>query len=179
MRLHAHPDYPHAPTLDVEARAARLSGGRLRLDYTLSGPISAVAIPAPVAPIRADQLWQHTCFEVFLRPPESEAYVEFNFSPSGEWAAYRFRTRRSGMAHIMEVDAPACALAVNAAAVVLAVDLDLSRLRDLPADQPWRVALTTIVEASDGSKSFWSLAHPQGKPDFHHTDNFALALERP
>jgi hypothetical protein len=28
----------------------------------------------------------------------------------------------------------------------------------------------------DGTKSYWALAHPQGKPDFHHVDSFALTL---
>jgi len=175
MRLHPHPDYAHDPATRIDASAVR-KGGRLQLRYLLSGTISNIAIPAPTQPARADELWQHTCFEVFLRPPEGDAYVEFNFSPSGLWAAYRFRARRSGMANIAEAEPGAAAVSVSPDLVTLDVVLDLSALPDLPVDAPWRVALTTIVEQVDTTKSFWSLAHPQGKPDFHHVDNFALTL---
>jgi hypothetical protein len=175
MRLYSHPDYPHDPATSVYASVVR-KGGQLQLRYLLSGRIARIAIPAPTQPARADELWQHTCFEVFLRPPEGEAYCEFNFSPSGLWAAYRFRARRSGMANVAEAEPGAAALSVGAGLVTLDLALDLSALPDLPPDAPWRVALTTIVEQADGSKSYWSLAHPQGKPDFHHADNFALIL---
>ena len=31
----------------------------------------------------------------------------------------------------------------------------------------------------DGGISYWALAHPPGKPDFHHPDSFALTLPPP
>jgi 23S rRNA (guanine745-N1)-methyltransferase len=46
-------------------------------------------------------------------------------------------------------------------------------------DGPLRLALTTVVELADGAPgtlSYWALAHPAGKPDFHHRDGFVLAL---
>jgi hypothetical protein len=33
-----------------------------------------------------------------------------------------------------------------------------------------------VIEAADGSLSYWALRHPPGKPDFHHRDAFALEL---
>ena len=175
MRLHPHPDYPHDPATSVDVSAVRASGV-LALRYSLSGTISNIAIPAPTQPARADELWQHTCFEAFVRLPGGEGYAEFNFSPSGQWAAYRFRARRSGMVNIAEAQTPHIALSAYPELVRLDVALDLSALPGLPPEAPWRVALTAIVEQADGTKSFWSLAHPQGKPDFHHADNFALTL---
>jgi hypothetical protein len=52
--------------------------------------------------------------------------------------------------------------------------LDLSRLR--AAGRLWRLGISAIIEEKDGSKSYWALAHPQGKPDFHHADSFVLDL---
>jgi hypothetical protein len=46
----------------------------------------------------------------------------------------------------------------------------------LPAEATWRVGISAIVEEVDGSKSYWALAHPEGKPDFHHADCFTLEL---
>jgi hypothetical protein len=34
------------------------------------------------------------------------------------------------------------------------------------------------VEDVDGILSYWALRHPAGKPDFHHTDAFALQLDK-
>jgi len=36
-----------------------------------------------------------------------------------------------------------------------------------------------VVEELDGSHSYWALRHPPGKPDFHHSDAFALEIQRP
>ena len=54
---------------------------------------------------RADELWQTTCFEAFLRPMGQTGYSEWNFAPSGEWASYAFTDYREGTAEA-EVDAP-------------------------------------------------------------------------
>ena len=53
--------------------------------------------------------------------------------------------------------------------------LDLDRL-GLPEDRPWRAALSAVIEEASGTKSYWALAHPPGKPDFHHSDAFVLDL---
>jgi hypothetical protein len=31
-----------------------------------------------------------------------------------------------------------------------------------------------VIEDQSGGVSYWALAHPPGKPDFHHADGFAL-----
>ena len=40
-----------------------------------------------------------------------------------------------------------------------------------------KLALAAVIEEVDGTKSYWALRHPPGKPDFHHPDCFALTLE--
>jgi hypothetical protein len=68
----------------------RLPAGALHLTYRVEGDIAQLQLPQQKPPARTDGLWRDTCFEAFLRAPGSSAYDEFNFSPSGEWAAYRF-----------------------------------------------------------------------------------------
>ena len=36
----------------------------------------------------------------------------------------------------------------------------------------------SMVEDMDGGLSYWALAHPSAKPDFHHINGFILSLER-
>src|SRR6185369_3516590 len=63
---------------------------QLSLRFVAQGRIERLKIPVIVTAQRTDRLWEHTCFEVFLRQDESANYYEFNFSPSSEWAAYVF-----------------------------------------------------------------------------------------
>ena len=44
---------------------------------------------------------------------------------------------------------------------------------------PWRIGLSAVIEERHGRKSYWALAHPPGKPDFHHDDCFAIELPAP
>ena len=54
----------------------------------------------------------------------------------------------------------------------LAATIDLSGL----PKGVWRVGFSAVIEERDGTMSYWALAHPPGKPDFHHRDCFALEL---
>ena len=46
--------------------------------------------------------------------------------------------------------------------------------RRATSPQPLRLGLAAVIEASDGTRSYWALRHPAGQPDFHHADAFAL-----
>ena len=83
---------PAGLTLEVEARRA---GRALSLEYLLAGPVERVRWPEATARVRTDELWRTTCFEAFVRT--DGGYVEYNLSPSGAWAAYRFDGYREGM----------------------------------------------------------------------------------
>jgi hypothetical protein len=137
------------------------------LSYTLTGDIHALILPAKTEPARADDLWQATCFELFLRG-DGAAYREYNFSPSGEWAAYAFESYREGSR-----DIPAqIAIATDGDAESL--NLTATLVTDL-ADVT-RLALTAVIEERSGHKSFWAITHHAGPPDFHHDACFALRL---
>jgi hypothetical protein len=175
LDLVSHPSTPAGPARAIRAEV-ELRGAALSLTYALGGDLERIRIPPPRAPIRADDLWLHTCFELFLRPAGGEAYFEFNFSPAGEWAAYRFDRYRSGRTEL-EIPAPSIGGREGDALLVLWVTLE-----GLPAHRRWSLGLSAIVEDGEGERSFWALAHPAGDPDFHHPDCFALefpAAERP
>ena len=46
----------------------------------------------------------------------------------------------------------------------------------LPWDRTGELGISAVIEEQDGRLSYWALAHPPGKPDFHHRDCFALRL---
>jgi hypothetical protein len=71
------------------------------------------------------------------------------------------------------VSAPAIAVKTSSALFRLQASFELGQLSDLPRDARWRLGLSALIEDTSGSKSYWALAHPPGKPDFHHPDCFA------
>src|SRR5882724_882520 len=79
-------------SLDVQISVPSL--GILTLAYTLHADMSQVRVGPEGAPGPADHLWKHTCFEVFVQPSGSRGYYEFNFSPTKQWAVYRFDSYR-------------------------------------------------------------------------------------
>jgi len=95
--LRLHPDSLCLAATRIDVDVARSRAGSLLLSYVVTGKIGDLGLPPVTAGARTDELWRHTCFEVFVRPLPGEAYYEFNFAPSTQWAAYRFDGYRSGM----------------------------------------------------------------------------------
>ena len=169
--LKAHPDSA-SPTVSIGTKLMMLGRDVLRIEYALVGELDRIAIPAPVIGDRTDGLWQHSCFEAFMRLP-GEGYVEYNFSPSGNWAAYQFEGYREGMR--AGYPAPYLHVERDDGRVGLTAYVELGRFATFPD----AINLTAVIEETDGTKSYWALAHPAGKPDFHHPDGFVLELPNP
>src|SRR6202008_5007065 len=102
------------------------------------------------------------------RAKPTTAYYELNFAPSTRWAVYRFTGYRSGMRIANEVDTPRLEVQTADAKFGLQASLELDHLADLPGDAPWQIGLSAVIEETSGRKSYWALAHPPGKADFHH-----------
>lgn len=167
-----HPESRCDAVQRIEADIVRRPG-EIALRYVVTGAIDDLRLPATRAPARADELWRHTCFEVFLRIGAGPSYAEFNFAPSTEWAAYRFSSYREGMT-AWELEAPRIDVDARAEGLTLQSTLDLNDAA-FPGDS-WRLGLAAVIEETNGRKSYWALAHPAGRPDFHHSDCFALEL---
>lgn len=170
LTLKCHPETPCGAVRAIEVEVSRSSSG-FYLTYRLTGTIADLAIPAPAASQRRDELWRRTCFEAFLRADGEAGYCEFNFAPSTEWAAYGFGGYRSGM-H----DLPGIAPQIVAESAANRFTLRVTLNPGLPAHLAWHLGLSAVIEEAGGRKSYWALAHPPGAPDFHHEDCFALQL---
>jgi hypothetical protein len=169
--LRLHPDSLCAAATRIEADVACPRPGSLSLSYVMSGRISDLRMPPVVAAARTDELWRHTCFEAFVRPSAGPEYYEFNFSPSTQWAAYRFDSYRSGMRVATEISAPRIEVRSSAETYTLQAALEFDGL-----SSPLHLGLSAVLEETNGRKSYWALAHPPGKADFHHADCFTLVF---
>ena len=160
----------------IEVDVARPRSGTLALRFVVTGGIADLRLPPETAPARTGGLWRRTCFEAFLRPSPGAAYYEFNFAPSTQWAAYRFSGYRSGMSVAGGISAPRIEARSDGGRYELRASLALDRAPGLASDAAWRIGLSAVIEEAGGGLSYWALAHPPGKPDFHHSDCFALEL---
>jgi hypothetical protein len=167
--LKLHPDSRCDAATRIEVYVSRGRTGNLVLRYFVTGTMSDLCLPPVATPTRANELWRHTCFEGFVRA-SGDAYYEFDFSPSTQWAAYKFGGYRDGMSIASEISAPRIEVWSNGASCEMQVSLDL------PSDAAWRLGLAAVIEETNGRLSYWALKHPPGKPDFHHSDCFALKL---
>lgn len=173
VSLTPHPDTPSTAVDRIEVEVERVGEAGLRLDYRVHGDLARLKAPDMTQAGRADGLWKHTCFEAFIRAEGRPGYLEFNFAGL-QWATYRFDAYREGMT---PSSVEPWSIEGSAHGDRVAIEIDPGRMArpDLPAPD-WRVGLSAVIEDADGGISYWALAHPPGKPDFHHPDSFALVL---
>lgn len=170
LELTAHPAFQPAQVTGVSVRWAQLDDRRLMLRYRIDGA-GALVVPAFKGHGRADELWQSTCFELFLYDGEGR-YREFNFSPSGQWAIYSFAGYRNRAENASLRDHPEIKHEQGASVFVQTVFVDPTIL--LGAQ---RAALAAVIEEEGGRPSYWAMAHNGLKPDFHDPFGFRLPLE--
>jgi len=158
--------------IGVEMSRAR---DALLLSYRIEGEVSRLSMPVAGPAQRADDLWQHSCFEAFLRAAGGEGYHEFNFSPSGAWAAYRFAGRRRGR-ESPELTAPRLEVRRGPDWLAMNIQLSLAGIAELAGSIPISAGLTVVIEDERGGLSYWALAHGAALPDFHDPATFTLRL---
>jgi hypothetical protein len=170
---------PNPVVREIEATLAWSQDHALVVTYRLRADTRQLRVPDSAGSRRVNGLWQHTCFEAFVRVKDRPAYFEFNFSPSGEWAAYGFRAYRDGGPLDDAIGAPEISVRKLSDQLELAATIRLAQFLLVQPGMLLRFGLSAVVEASDGTLSYWALCHPAAKPDFHHPDSFALELAVP
>ena len=179
---------PHPTSPDAEAPGQGLVGRLLATMFALpeggavfefrleDSRVAQLAIPAPATPGPADELWKHTCFEVFLCAPGEPGYREYNFSPSGQWAVYGFRAWRERIEDYVPAAQPEILFKQADDGLVLEARVPAELLPVVPAGSDLQVSLAAVVERKDGTLEYWALRHAAAQPDFHARDTFVLIL---
>ena len=190
FELIAHPAHPPARVRSVAARVLSLDVNWCVLRWKVDGAADLV-VPVFAGQGRQDGLWQTTCFELFIKSPSQPAsapdertgelsshaggYCEFNFAPSERWAAYDFASYRSGMASRPMARPPVITPRRGGDALFCDVAIPVETL----PPWPWRYGLTAVLEEGGGVKSYWAIAHPPEKPDFHDPACLGASLAAP
>ncbi|MBC7661032.1 MAG: DOMON-like domain-containing protein [Chitinophagaceae bacterium] len=145
------------------------------IEYRLSGSIDDLVINEKAEhPCFRDELWKHTCFEAFIQDPKSSAYWEFNFSPSRDWAIYRFASYRSRI--VTEGELPfELLIQQERYPRQLIMKVKIKGTPGVKLDGG-RAGLSAVLEHKDDSRSYWALTHLGDKPDFHTIKSFIINL---
>jgi hypothetical protein len=174
-----HPGHPPAAPafklwVNVDRSAAFGRSATLNLFFCVGAPAARFVIPQSTMASRRDELWRTTCFEAFLRQKGAQAYAEWNFAPSLDWASYTFSGRRADMAEAEVVAVPYVRVEDNLTWWALGATIAI------PADAQFDLGLSAVIEEQDGHKSYWALAHPADgvgvPPDFHDPTCFRARL---
>jgi len=170
-----HPATP-APMVRAVDVCVVLADGGMVFHYRLRGDMARLRMPEARVPERRDSLWEHTCFEAFVGLAGDTGYREFNFSPSGQWAAYDFGGYRRRLAD-PTLAAPRVKTRSTEGRLELEAIVPASSLPLAATGRSWEIGLSAVAEAVDildDGLSYWALRHPSPRPDFHLRDGFAL-----
>ena len=169
---------PRVRALDVAV--SRTADGALVAIYECDCAAGVLCLPDARPAEAADELWRHTCCELFVGVAGDAAYREFNFSPSGQWAMYGFSAYRVRDSSNLNVAGPAphIEFALGETGWRLEVRLDAAAL-PLRAAKQIELGVAVVLEAANGDLSYWALRHAAGQPDFHHRESFVLRPSDP
>lgn len=168
-RLIPHHAFSPLKVQKLAVRWGRVRGEEMMLRFRLDG-CGALVLPPRSEPGRADGLWQTTCGELFLALPDGR-YREFNFSPSGQWAAYDFSGYRTGMRDYQPASAPRIETDQGLSVSTLTVFLPQVEFAEARA-----AALCAVIEEKGGQRSYWAERHGGERPDFHNPACFVLPV---
>jgi len=178
--LLCHPSTPDDIVASITVDVNSLTADLLVLYYRITGDIDRLQLPAQAPSKFQDLLWKQTCLEAFIGFTDSDAYFEFNFAPSSQWAVYRFESYRQNVTSLNPLPSPRVLVRRRNSELDVDVDIHLNAIPGLTAAEikgrELRLAVSAVSQSDQGVISYWALAHPPGKPDFHHRDGFALRL---
>lgn len=166
---------------------AETSASELRLFFKIeaASPKEFVKVHLPGSIAGSDaqrkkELWKDTCCEVFIPSAHSNAYLEFNGSPNGDWDWYSFRDYREGMVPFqLSSDAIPVQRVYNVSPSQVEVEWTLPLIGIRQGFQSVgenhhevsAIGLSVVLNTTVAT-TYWALTHEGLKPDFHLKSSF-------
>lgn len=151
-----------------------LNNSLLISNFTIRGDLEKVSLlTAPLQINRQMDLWNHTCFEWFIKPKGQNNYWEFNLSPQGSWNVFSFKDYRSKIeienrAHLLFFDRKI----TGTKQIDFSSVIEFNSIFNDKKISEFSMNICSVIEDKKQQKSYWSLIHLQNKPDFHHPSHF-------
>jgi len=144
----------------------------LKIEYAMSGDLPKLIIP-PLSntPVRIYDLWDHTCFEAFLKRKDSPSYIEFNFAPSGDWNCFFISSYRVNDGEYTPIKKTTINVSHSADRLVLKSAIALNLLPNFSLEdfesKKIEIGLSSVVEDKNNQLGYYALVHKRQNPDFH------------
>lgn len=144
----------------------------IKLVYTITDLKNLLNLPAPFTSegagvSREDGLWNHTCFEMFIRKAHQKPYTEFNFSLKPAWNQYSFDSYRLPQPPKHSFDITLQKMNWNGQSLEV-------ELTGFEPEEKFEISLTTVLQERSGKIHYMALKHAGSEADFHHVDSFIL-----
>ena len=171
---HLLPDQSQ-PELSIQVSVTQLTTQHWQLTYQLDDPRHQVHWPQPELVLeRQDDLWESTCFELFIQAVGQSEYVELNFSPTRHWNAYRFDAYRQPTQMPPCWDERVRLNSLNIGRNTLVTVVDLSDC--FVTGQALNLGISAVLQDHAGQCSYWALQHG-GQPDFHRASDWLVQVD--
>lgn len=162
--------------LPVEINCSgKLDKNSIDITFTATGLLENISFDSPSKhPRRTDNLWQKTCFEVFVKNADSAKYWEYNLSPSLNWAIYGFENYREGK--FDELSLPKLPVDTSFQPNLFLLKSDLP----LPAPligKNLKIGLSVVVQDKNGDIYYYALKHTKVQADFHDAESFTIEIK--
>jgi len=144
----------------------------ITLSFLLKGTMDNIVLPAAAGRQRCDNLWQSTCLEMFWGEAGKKNYWELNLAPTGAWNVYSFTDYRTEMRQEERVAEPFITTDRTPDSFSLTAEFEIADLHAIRT--PLRIGISAVIRHQDNRLSYWAMAHPEGKPDFHAPQTFLL-----
>jgi hypothetical protein len=125
-----------------------------------SGLLEPAFPAASLEPTFKEGLWEQTCLEVFEFDEKSQRYVEWNFSPSGDWACFVFTDYRQRDAKAMRLEPLTWSWSKDNKVRTLTMELPV-------AFKTSKLQFTAVIDWGAKGLDYYALKHQSAKPDFH------------
>jgi len=174
FRLTPFPTGESLPELEITGAIGR-EADVLSLSCKVVGETADLILPAPAEkPLRRDNLWQTTCFELFLAEEGAANYREFNLSPSGHWNVYSFAGYRKNMLEEPAYSSLPFTIHKERRELSITIGLQLEEIVD--GEKNLEAAACAVIRSVRHGLSYWALTHCGPQPDFHRRESFLIKL---
>ncbi len=170
------PDSTYLPSFDLTING-QIKRSKYTIDifYVVRGDVSQIIWPEISAKTqRMDELWKHTCFELFVQPVDGIKYYEYNLSPSGNWNAYGFNDYRQGQQNLSINTIDINMDTNNKGEIILCGSIPLTQTVQA---RTARIGISAVVEDIRHQRYYYALSHQGETPDFHLRESFSIEID--
>lgn len=149
----------------------------MNIRYSILGDMSLIELPdLEKEKKRVIGLWESTCFEMFLKEPNTTNYFELNFSPEGHWNCFYFDKPGDFIKPYPLKEHPITTVEVDLKMqgyYKINVQFNLkSILKNFKNKSQVDIGLTSIV-LYNNLTTYWAQEHYGETPNFHDFKTFS------